>query len=340
MPRIVLVCLIFFSSTLTLLAATGQTVEVTCPVCATTLKGTIVLSADTAAGVDRDLMEWSVEGSALFLRPVTCPTCTFSASRVAGFRESVSAAVQEHLSRRKLPEHQPIEPNSRERQRYGQGLESPQTVPVWIRLSLVAEQKTWDRAPALTRASAWQEVAWAIRLEQNPFGPLLDEVPDSAFDRLFARLQSPESNQAVEEVKLGRDLLAEFTEQNQTKARESLILAGFMLRRHGEFKELEQHLTEIEAELGVAFRVKLEESIANERVFLKRCLEVLEAEVVPTTSSAVEVYLAGELFRRIGFATRAQERYQQALGMEGLPDRLRPWVLEQLALVEESPEKE
>lgn len=319
-------------------AATGDTVDLTCPVCQSTVQAVVVTSYDDEAGVGRDLMEWSRAGSPLYLQPITCPACSFSARRASSFGGAVPYAVLQKLEARRLPEHTPIQPNSESRLRYGQGLESSQTVPVWIRLMLTAQQKEWEAVAAAERANAWMEVAWAIRLEQNPFDELLKKVPDSDFLPLFARLEDPESNQAVEEVELAREMLQNLS-QGEEQSWRDLVLAGFMLRRHGEFAELEARLSLIESRLGADLRADLEASIALERQYLARALEVVDGEMLGraaegTPPQPILLYLSGELRRRLGRPEPAREQYLKALADPELPERMRPWAQEQLKLVE------
>lgn len=336
-PWVVLTTLLVLMST-AVPAATGHTVEVKCPVCATVVEATLLLTSDSEGGVDRDMMEWSRGGVPLFLQPVTCPTCTFSADRASGFQVAVPYAVLQKLEARKMPTFEPIIPNSRERERYAEGLESRQTVPVWLRLRLLAEQMEWSSAPAVQRASAWQQVAWSTRLELNPFSGPLEQVPDEDFVRLFKRLEAPDSNQAVEEVKLGRELLQEHMGLHGEKAKRALVLGGFLLRRHGEFAELEANYSSIESILGPRFRRDLSQSVAHERLFLKLSLVVLEEEMLPSPGPddpppPVLDYLAGEMHRRLGQSVEARQFYQRALSAQDLPAELRPWVEDQLMLV-------
>lgn len=314
-------------------AATGETVELTCPVCANKVQAVVLTSYDTEAGVDRDMMEWSRGGSPLFLQPVTCTVCTYSAKRASGFELAVPQAVLQQLESRTLPQHDPITPNSELRVRYTEGLESNQTVPVWIRLELFAQQREWESADALERAGAWLEVAWATRLEINPFAGPLEKVPDGDFLPLFARVEDPETNQAVEEVKLAREMLQALSEGE--KGWRDLVLAGFMLRRHGEFPDLERHMEVIETRLGEDFRADLETSIEREKKFLGLALKVLDDELIGQQVSGAPAqpvlhYLSGELCRRLGQTERARERYQEALNSPELPEEMRPWAREQL----------
>lgn len=319
------------------LAGTGTTDSVDCPVCQTSTKVTLLMSSNNAGGSDRDFMTRCGGAYPLIVLPVTCPKCYYTAYSEEQFRESppleLKAALLNSPPVVKLPEYEPIVPNSPLRFPFSEGLDSGEFTPSWVRYDLMSQQADYFERPPFERHRIEHMAAWSVRLEENPFQEYLADLTSEDLQNALQALPRKEyNNPADREIETARTLLA-----LESPSRQQAVLAAFLLRTHGELAELEIALPRLEALIGEpSLTETARNSIALERRYLERALAYTDALIVTPpeeTDPSIIHYLKGELLRRLGRSAEALSSFQ--LAAQGTPPQwLQERISQQQSLVE------
>ena len=337
MPRLAAIAALFLLMTLAAIASTGRVEEVVCPVCQAKQKATFLFSSNTAGGADPDFMERCGGGFPLIICPVMCPKCKFVAPSGEVLEQPVAEKLKTALLQADPPfivaEHRPIKPNGPLRGAFTEGLDAGDTAPAWVRYDMMAQQAPYKDATPLALMQIQQRAAWSVRLEENPFQQLGMDLTREQWSQALQGMpkRHQDSNPAEDQIEAGRQLL-----RASELSRPNAIIAGYLLRTHGELPDLEAAMPRLlEAIHENGLEDQLKTSFALERKYLERTLVQLQ-EVMRAPPKDVEPailqYLQGELQRRLGRPQEAASSYQSALAGK-LPEWLQKQAKKQSLLV-------
>jgi hypothetical protein len=308
-------------------AGTGSVIEKKCPVCSEKLSVTVLFSSNNAGGADPDLMERAGGAFPLIVEPILCSNCLFAAWSESSLDEPVSDELKQALLSEDppfvVPEHEPIVPNGPLRGSFTEGLDSEQVTPAWVRYDLLGQQLAFLEGSAWLQFQAAQRGAWAVRLRENPFIEFLFDMSREEFEEALKGLKQDKQrdNPATAQIEAARQLLT----KNELSKNEAVV-AGYLLRTHGELTELEKALPRLITAIGEDdLTSKVEASIALERRYLIEALkhtEVLLANPPEGVDRGILHYLEGEFHRRLDQPEQARIAYERALEQK-LPEWLR-----------------
>ncbi|MEW6277512.1 MAG: hypothetical protein AB1758_02735, partial [Candidatus Eremiobacterota bacterium] len=285
-------------------------------------------------GIDRDLLERARGGQPVLLDPVTCPKCLYSASSDV-FDEPVDEGTKKWILSKPLlvPQHRP-------------GLRGPTEgmepegarFPAWVRHDLIAQIRRHQGAGPDELSYRLCEVAWSVRFEENPFqeGFTSDEA-DAAVVASGVAVPDPAGRDDVAfDLAVARALLPKLPGLPPAQRRPAAMLAGFLLRTHGEHPELLEALPTLA--LGSELEAAVRTSIELERGYQARALTEIEKLLpsLPADSENLPVltYLAGELHRRLGRPEPARDYFRKAAALPNAQDWVKAWSAEQEKLTQ------
>ena len=312
------------------LAGTGEIRDRKCPVCEESLSVTVLFSSNNAGGADPDLMRRAGGAFPLIVEPILCSKCHFATWSVSSLDEPVPEKLKTALLAQEspfvVPEFVPIVPSGPLRGPYTEGLDSKQTSPAWVRYDLLAQQFSFTGESAWLRYQAAHNAAWAVRLRENPLQEFLFDMTREQFTEALKGIDSKKErdNPAADQIDAARKIL-----KNDALTKDQAVVAGFLLRTHGELTDLEEAWPRIVKAIGEEHLTsKVQKSIALERVYLGKalaCVEELLLDPPEQVQPGVLHYLKGEFHRRLNQPAEAREAYAKALEGE-LPDWLKDWA--------------
>jgi len=299
---------------------------------------TVLFSSNNAGGADPDFLRRAGGAYPLIVQPFLCPNCHFAGWSESALEEPVDeklkAALLSESPPFEVPEHEPIVPNGPLRGSFTENLDSKQVTPAWIRYDVLGQQLAFVGESPWMKFRVAQNAAWAVRLRENPFQEFLFDL---SLEEVAEALKDVEDgderqNAAAEQIKAARQLLG-----SDRLTKNQAVVAGFLLRSHGELTELEEALPRLIATIGEDFLTdRVKDSIALERRYLRKALEFTDellADPPEEVQPGVLHYLRGEYYRRLGQPEAALAEYEKAAASPERPEWLEDWLKEQPKLV-------
>lgn len=304
--------------------------EVKCPVCEQLFTVMVILSSNSAAGVDRDFCEHTWGTQTVVLQIAVCPQCHYSdfTDRLSE-NPQVSKVVRKTLQARqlKIPEFEALSPNE-------EGYSTSQ-IPAWVGYDLRAQIVKLDNPDdSQQQLTLMMSAAWSLRAQDNPFRPVMIELGyDDAIRQILNVIPVPRhANPSEERIGIARVLLAKLSELNPQDRPAAGAWAGYVLRGHGENSDLlvaAPDLARILADPRLAREIQA--TVERERGYLQRALDLMPALLAkPDLKERVNmVYLKGELCRRLGRKNEARASFHEALRCSP-PRVIKDWIEDSL----------
>ncbi|MBD3404380.1 DUF2225 domain-containing protein [candidate division GN15 bacterium] len=312
-----------------------STVEIAiqCPVCGNTFTAHVVASTNNFRGQDRDFYERAAGFPPVLMHPITCTSCWYS-----GYHRDFDSTVHFDDATRQLLRDSLARPADYTIH------EGRAMVPAWSKYELIIQTsrllgKSWQRIQF-----AAMRAAWSVREIQDPVSPLGDDYwlcAANYADSMIKVIDLPSGTRACREVALARRLAPELRQLDDSVRLCATLGVVQLFRSHGENGEALETAEQVEGLIALdqflTFYDSLLASVERERHYQKIALQILEeacAEWPDDMTPADNLYLCGEICRRLGRYADAARYFERAQSGMALSEGLSHWIREQRALVD------
>jgi hypothetical protein len=346
--RLLFVFLVSLLVPIDISATNADEINLTCPVCGTPCRGRVIVSTDTYGGQDRDLFTRASGIQPIQLTPVTCPKCCYS-EYTQCFENPVNDDIRYQILMEKALIMPEIPPRQETPERESSGIGNPardvDKIPAWVKHDLIGQVMALKKEDPKTRAWQFMTTAWAVRVEQNPFEPLLRRLSKDDASWLekqpipsFADDKGNRTERFRKSLEAALVLLSGISTYPAERRRAAAITGGYLLRFHGEHENLLRSMPILEPffpkEEWVSLSARVASSVFLERKYQRRAVILFERMVsakgdLDQETRGVFVYIIGELSRRLGDPLKALIYYEDVLNMEGVSDKILRYAREQ-----------
>jgi uncharacterized protein (DUF2225 family) len=332
-----LIIAIFLVLSLTVQATTMKKIELDCPACDSKITAFTLMSTNTFGGQDSDFLSRASGDQPILIYPITCSACFYS-----GFQSDFDKAVKlTDEVKKKIKEEKVLVPCEK--------INEGEKMPAWMKYDLIAQTYKLLRKDGI--AWIYIRASWAVRLSFYPIEYLDEKISAKAQEWSEANWLGDETDEKKNRAQSEVDIGMKYHEKAKTlKGDEQMyaeIVAILFLRPHGENTAVTETLGTIKKimpeEQYNKFEKALTESISRERGFQKKAVALLEESLKTAEDNATkanEVYICGELNRRLENFSKAIKYYQDALKVKDCPDGLNDLIKEQIKLLPAQQEKE
>lgn len=319
----------------------GQSVEVTCLVCAHEFEGWRALSSNSFGGTDRDFCVHAA-GGAPFLREMwTCPKCAYTGPEEAWAPGAIPESILERLRKdNPLVPASPIDPTVRDTTQ----------IPPEVRWDLRCQvEALLGVVPVRERASTWLFLAWTRRFHLRVPPAISESFHDlTGHYRALVRKRDGSHDAYRTEVEAAvamvRDAVADGGPLTTRERQIRLVAAAAAYKARGEDPDAVRVLALLGAAGDFPSEIRtladdLAARIAAEKAALAHAVPLLE-EVLRVGDLGAESplglrYLVGELYRKQGDAAKARACLEPLLKEAEDSEGLRDWVADALRKVSE-----
>jgi hypothetical protein len=309
--------------------------EVACPVCEQKFKAVVASSADTSAGVDRDLFARSAGPQPVFYKISTCPRCYYS-GYIEDFRPGIQLPADfrdKVLKSPKLDPKMAITPKTDQR-----------SIPAEVRYRLAVQCHQWRNMQAESMAWLYLRASWVAR-DVGSVIPRTDRLQRvMGYIERWLPADTRKLNQADRELQLVTHVSAAVAEGQFSQYQLPYVqfILAMLWRRHGENHLFEtvfppgtedERLPESLREKVRAVHASIEQERKWQRLALEQFRRALDTGEIAAANRPAAEYVVAELYRRLEQPNRAMRFYDRALAAPQLDAHLAEWARQQRRLV-------
>lgn len=320
-------------------ATRSSSVELQCPVCNNSLRGSELMSTNNFGGIDSDFMQRPMGASPILIRPNTCLKCGFS-GYIDDFSEEAkkkmpatfTSAIMQDKVLKPMVDLASYTDQAR--------------VPAWAKYDLIAQVRKLENAPAGDIAHQYLCAAWSVRINVYlPFPEERFEKMSAYFDANFSgRFDKRDRNAATVNIEVAFDALKMSEKPEENDVVSALVGAVWLFHQYGEnpvaLKAMKRLSPLLASEAAKLVEEKLNSNIAQEQQFQKLAIENFKIAAASEKNAELKArfcYLTGELYRRIGDLKEARAWLEKTRAIKERPaflDELMTEIEQRMAALE------